>query len=230
MFFNEVVGKKNKHKNRKAIWFEYIITGEPQHTERYDYPLDAIREIVINMLVHRDYRSSNGSIIKIYDNKIEFYNPGGLFGDLTLEELLRFNYSSQTRNKLIAQAFKEIGIIEKYGSGIKRIFTICKNYGIIPPEIIIKPNGFKVILYKEKIKVGDKVGDRVGDKVGDRLTENQKKIVMWMQNNSTISAHLLSEKVGISKRKIETNIKKLKELGYIKRIGSAKGGYWEIIK
>jgi AAA+ ATPase superfamily predicted ATPase len=84
------------------------------------------------------------------DEKIEFYNPGALYGNLTVQSLLSFNYNSQIRNKLIVKAFKEIGIIEKYGSGIKRIITICKEYGIVSPEFINSDNGFKVILFKTK--------------------------------------------------------------------------------
>ena len=71
---------------------EFIITNNPHLEERYNYHLDAIREIVINMLVDRDYRDSNGSIIKIYDDKIEFYNLEDLYGDITEQELLKFNY------------------------------------------------------------------------------------------------------------------------------------------
>jgi len=59
------------------------------------------------MLIHRDYRESSGSIIKIFDDRIQFYNPGGLYGNITLEELLSLNYKSQVRNKLIANAFKD---------------------------------------------------------------------------------------------------------------------------
>ena len=59
---------------KKNLMVEYIITGEPQRTERFDYPLDAIREIVINMIVHRDYRDSSASIIKIFDDRIELAN------------------------------------------------------------------------------------------------------------------------------------------------------------
>jgi len=55
---------------------EMIRSGEPEHEARWDYPLDAIREIVINMIIHRDYRSSSNSIIKIFPDRIEFYNPG----------------------------------------------------------------------------------------------------------------------------------------------------------
>ena len=57
---------------RKHLMVEYIITGNPQREERYDYPLDAIREIVLNMIVHRDYRDSSDSVIKIFDDRIEF--------------------------------------------------------------------------------------------------------------------------------------------------------------
>ncbi len=85
---------------KKHLMVEFIITGNPQHEERFDYPLDAIREIVVNMIVHRDYRDSSGSIIKIFDDHIKFYNPGKLYGDLTLEALLSNNYTSRVRNKL----------------------------------------------------------------------------------------------------------------------------------
>jgi ATP-dependent DNA helicase RecG len=97
---------------KKHLMVEFIITGEAQRTERFDYPLDAIREIVINMIVHRDYRDSSHSIIKIFDDRIEFFNPGKLYGDLTIAGLLSGNYTSQTRNKLIAKSFKEIGLVE----------------------------------------------------------------------------------------------------------------------
>jgi ATP-dependent DNA helicase RecG len=100
---------------KKHLMVEYIITGEPQHIERFDYPVDAIREIVINMVVHRDYRDSSGSIIKIFDDRIEFFNPGKLYGGITIQDLLSDNYTSQCRNKLIANAFKETGLIERYG-------------------------------------------------------------------------------------------------------------------
>jgi len=109
---------------KKHLMVEYIITGDPKRTERFDYPLDAIREIVINMVVHRDYRDSSASIIKIFDDRIEFFNPGKLYGGITINDLLSGNYSSKTRNKLIAKAFKEVGLIERYGSGIKRILDI----------------------------------------------------------------------------------------------------------
>ena len=139
---------------KKHLMVEFIITGKPQRDERFDYPLDAIRELVINMVVHRDYRDSSGSIIKIFDNRIEFYNPGKLYGDITLADLLSGNYSSKVRNKLIARAFKEAGIIEKYGSGIKRVLDICKDHGIIPPKFEEVFNGlFSIFLLSSSLTI-----------------------------------------------------------------------------
>lgn len=106
---------------KKHINKEVIITGQAQNTQIWQYPLEAIREIITNMIVHRDYRSTSDSIVKIFDNKIEFYNPGRLPDSITIDDLLSNNYKSTPRNKLIADFFKNLGLIEKYGSGIRRI-------------------------------------------------------------------------------------------------------------
>ena len=205
---------------KKHLKVEYIITGNPQRIERFDYPLDAIREIVVNMVVHRDYRDSSASIIKIFDDKIEFYNPGKLYGGITVQDLLSGNYISKSRNKLIARVFKEIGIIERYGSGIMRVRKICKEYGIKEPEFNEIFNGFQVILYNEKLVVTDKVTDKV--------TDNQQAIINHIVENKNISASQISKIIGISKRKVLQNILKLKKNGILERVGNNKSGYWKI--
>ena len=73
-------------------------------------------------------------------------------------------------------------------------------------------------------------GEKVGEKVGESLTPNQKRILSLLRQNTRLSARELAEKVGISSRKIEQNIAKLKESGSLRRIGPAKGGYWEVLK
>ncbi len=91
--------------------------GEAQREERWEYPMEAIREIIINMIVHRDYMQPGDSIVKIFDDFIEFFNPGKLTG-ISIDQLKTGNYISSIRNKQIAVIFKEAGLIEKYGSGI----------------------------------------------------------------------------------------------------------------
>ncbi|PIX06398.1 MAG: transcriptional regulator, partial [Flavobacteriales bacterium CG_4_8_14_3_um_filter_35_10] len=208
---------------KKHLMVEYVITGEPQHQERFDYPLNAIREIVINRVVHRDYRDSSASIIKIFDDRIEFFNPGKLFGGLTLKDLTSNNETSRARNKLIARAFKEVGLIEQYGSGIKRIIIYYKNHGIGLPKFEEVFEGFRVTLYKQ---VSDKVTESNIKFNTDKLSANQRQISNIINDNKDFTTSKLAEIIGISQRKIKENIAKLKVTGVLKRIGSAKGGYW----
>jgi ATP-dependent DNA helicase RecG len=128
---------------KKHINKSYIITGNVQREEKWDYPLDAIREIVVNAIVHRDYRDSSDSVIKIFEDRIEFYNPGKLPEGITIEKLLSGDYISTIRNKKIAEIFKEANIIEKYGSGIRRILEGFEAHGLPAPkfeEIKEKPS------------------------------------------------------------------------------------------
>lgn len=218
---------------RKHINKEVIITSEPQSIHRWQYPLEAIREIVMNMIIHRDYRLASDSIVKVYPDKIEFYNPGRLPDNITVEDLLANNYKSTPRNKQIADFCKDLGIIEKYGSGIRRILDYFRKEKQKLPLFGNISDGFMVTVFSDK--VGDMVGDKVGDKVGEEkevvyLSTNQHRILELLAMNSRLSATELSENLGISKRKIETNLAVLKGKGFLERIGSPKSGYWKINK
>jgi ATP-dependent DNA helicase RecG len=161
------------------------------------------------------------------DDKIEFYNPGKLYGDITIEDIISNNYSPKTRNKLIAKAFKEVGIIEKYGSGIKRVFDFCSNFGIIPPKFEEVSNGFRVTLFKTKITNKEL---NVVENVVDNVVEKRlNKILNFLKQNSQLSANEISKLLGITERTVQRDLNKLKNLNKIKRIGSDKGGHWEII-
>ena len=125
---------------------------------------------------------------------------------------------------------KEAGLIEKYGSGIKRIQQQFITYGLKSPVFENFQHGFRVVVIANNSKVGVKVGDKVGDQVGERLSINQEKILELIQKNPLVSAKNLSIEIGISQRKIEENIRKLKLMKRIKRVGSSRVGYWEMIK
>jgi ATP-dependent DNA helicase RecG len=224
---------------KKHLMIEYIITGNPERIERFDYPIEAVREIVINMVVHRDYRDSSASIVKIFDDRIEFYNPGKLFGGITVNDLLSGNYSSKTRNKLIARAFKEVGLIERYGSGIMRIQKICDEYGVKKPLFEEWAQGFRVILFKEKPSkiIDDLDNDLKNDlendlenDLGEILSERENNIIVEIKQNPKITQKELSKIIGISPKNIRIYIKRLKDKGFLKRIGADKGGYWLINK
>jgi len=222
---DEVLSFIKKHINK-----EYIITGNPQREERWQYPLQALREIVINMIVHRNYQDAGESIIKIYNDKIEFFNPGRLPDDISIEQLISGDYISQARNKKVASIFKDTGIIEQYGSGIRRIREIFIAYQLLPPQFENFQHGFKVTVFSKLEKVVEKVAEKVVEKVVEELSLNQQKIIDCIKSNHFISAKETAAIIGISLRKAQENFKKLKDKKIIKRIGPDKGGYWEVLK
>ena len=206
----------------KHINKEFIITGKPEREERWDYPLDALREIVINMIVHRDYRSPSNSIIKIYNDRIEFYNPGKLMPGVTVERLLQGDYLSVTRNKQIARIFKEANEIEQYGSGVKRIINSCLAYNLPHPKIEEIVQGFRVTVFKttQKTKVKTKVEAKV---------EKRESIIELIKKNPSITREELAKKLNLTIEGIDWNLRKLKKDNRLKRVGPNKGGYWEVM-
>lgn len=105
-----------------------VVGTNTQRIEIPEYPLEAIRELLLNCIVHRDYQSPTDVQIKIFDNSIVFFNPSGLYGNITEEDLKTDSYKASTRNRQIAEAFYLTKDIEKYGSGFVRIRGLIADY------------------------------------------------------------------------------------------------------
>ena len=212
---DEIMNFILKHINKRVI-----ITGKLENEELWDYPLEALRELVLNMVIHRDYTSSYDSVLKIYDNYIEFYNPGALPADINLEHLLNNDYVSQPRNKLIAEVFKASGLIEKYGSGIKRVLKAFEDYGLQQPEFRVMESGFRV-----------KVFSLAYSEIRDAVPDARLKLVLdLIKKNNKILLQDLSKQLMVSKRTIRRDIEKLKAQNKLKRVGGEKTGHWVVIK
>lgn len=210
-----------KHINKK-----YIITGDAQREERWEYPLDAIREIVINAIVHRDYSKPSDSLIKIFDDRIEFYNPGKLSEGLTVKKLIEGNYISSIRNKQIADVFKESGIIEKYGSGIKRILKSFNISGLKMPQFKEEGEGFLVTVYNTTTQ-------KTTQKNTQKTTQKKNikhKIIDVIKKDKFATRSSIAETLQISPNTVKEYLAKLKKEMKIKRTGGDKGGFWEIIE
>ncbi len=189
--------------------------------ERYDYDTSALREIIHNAIVHKDYGSGTPIQIRIYHHKIKIFNAGELPQDWTIETLLS-PHNSRPYNPDIATVFFRAGYIESWGRGINTVIESSKAYnGTIPTFEFL--GGLTVEFASKYPNKG------LGDKLGDKLGETRRKIIEYIYNNSKISTKELSSNLNISTTAIDKNIKFLKENGYIKRIGSAKGGHWEVI-
>ncbi|GAB6189968.1 hypothetical protein JCM30566_17100 [Marinitoga arctica] len=114
--------------------------------EKYIVPIEVLREVIVNAVVHRDYSINSDIKFAIFDNRIEVTSPGGLPGNLNVETIK--DGRSEIRNKVIARFFKEIGYIEQWGTGIRRIIELCSKNGLKKPEFIDDGRYFKVVIYK----------------------------------------------------------------------------------
>ncbi len=199
-----------------------------------EIPVRALSEAVGNSLVHRDFENSKGNEIAIYTDRIEIYNPGQFPEGIEPMDYYAGNEHSVLRNPHISEIIFRSKDIERWGSGIKRIHDEC-NRSNIRVEFKRLKTGFVVCFYRPEResdipRVVEKVVERVVEKVVENISQNQKEIIQCMSSNPLISALAIARSLGISQRKVQTNIKRLKELGLISRIGPDKGGQWVVHK
>ena len=114
--------------------------------EKYELPPEAIREMIINAHCHRNLLDESCVQIAIYDDRLEVTSPGGLYNGLTYEEVM--NGHSKIRNKGIANIFSQMGLVEAWGSGIKRILNEAEEYGLPKPRFQEFDNMFRVELFR----------------------------------------------------------------------------------
>lgn len=114
--------------------------------EKYELPPEAIREMIINTHCHRNLLDESCIQVAVYDDRLEVTSPGGLYNGLTYEEVM--NGHSKIRNKAIANIFSQMGLVEAWGSGIKRIFNAAKEYDLPEPKFQEFDNMFRVELFR----------------------------------------------------------------------------------
>ena len=204
---------------KKHINVRYVIE-DVQRKDVWDYPLPAIREACINALIHRDYMDSAEIQIKIYDDHMWFWNPGGLPDGITIEDLKK-EHASRPRNKLIAMTFYYAGLIERWGTGTKRIVDLCKEQGLPEPEFKEEFGGFSVVFWK------DIYNEEYLRKLG--LSERQIKAVLYVKENGKITNREYQEINNCSRNTASNDLKKLVLKGVLKESGKkGAGSYYEI--
>ncbi len=111
--------------------------------DKKDYPEEALREALLNVLVHRDYAYSASTLISIFDDRIEFISVGGLVKGINLSDIMLG--VSATRNERLANIFYRLTLIEAYGTGVPKILNSYKGF-TAQPEIEVTDNAFKITL------------------------------------------------------------------------------------
>ncbi len=193
-----------------------------QREDQYEIPLEAIRESIINAVVHRDY-SNDGRDIKIgiYDDMVNIVSPGAFPSTITQDDLLEGR--SEIRNKVIARVFKELNYIEQWGSGIRRIKSSCKARGLKEPEVVEKGDSVDVSLYREAVGTSEAKVENVV------LTDQEEKIIQYLKkHDGRIKTKDAKNILGVEERRARAVLKGLADRQLIVKKGKGPSTFYEI--
>ncbi len=196
-----------------------IVPTQIERMERWEYPLEALREAIINAACHRDYHDSGHIQIRIFDDRLEVWSPGLLPPEITLADLSR-PHNSRPRNHRIARAFFLLRYIEHWGTGTLRIMELCKKAGLPKPDFAEVSGCFVVTFYKSKFaKKYHKVTVPI---------ERQEQIVEYLRQTGKITAQSYAQLIDVSKRTANRDLAILVDKGILRQIGKGKSGYFEL--
>ncbi|WP_373174624.1 ATP-binding protein [Prevotella merdae] len=243
--------RNNSHKR----WWK-----EAEYREELpDYPERAVTEVICNAIIHRDYLEFGSEIhIDMYDDRMEVYSPGGMFSGKLIQQMNPLAVPSKRRNPLLADFFNRLKLMERRGSGMKKIIGAYKRFegikGYRAPKFRSDATEFHVTLWNlnydesaigeispteipliiQEYKGKDKdlfVKEFVKDtpQFAKEFVKASRKIYKLISQNPHISAAQIAESIGLSPRQVQKYMKRLQDLDKIVRVGGRKTGEWKII-
>ena len=198
----EAIAFVQRHLTREAV------IGPVRRTDVWSLPAVAVREAVINSIVHADYAQHGAPIrIALFDDRMEVENPGLLPFGLTIEDIQRG--VSKLRNRVIGRVFQELGLIEQWGSGIQRMTAACRESGLDAPQLEEVGTHFRVTLSTVR---------RHAPAADDRDRTILK--ALGKSGSRGLSTSMIAAKVGISARAARMRLAALVARGLVAEIGS----------
>lgn len=180
-----------------------------------DYPESAVREALLNSLVHRDYSFAASTLISVYEDRIEFASVGGLLSGISKNDIMLG--LSVCRNPKLAGVFYRLHLIEAYGTGMPRIMKAYENTGV-SPKIEVTDNAFKMILpnINYRAQSSSDMPER------NKLSSNEEAVIVYLENNRFITRNDTEKLLGISQSTANRLLKKMTQNGLLERSGNGK--------
>ncbi|WP_407674008.1 ATP-binding protein [Paludibaculum fermentans] len=198
----EAIGFLQKHMTREAV------IGPVKRVDQWTYPVVAVREAIMNAIVHADYAQQGAPIrVALFDDRLEVENPGLLPFGLTIEDIRKG--VSKLRNRVLGRVFQELGLIEHWGSGIQRMTAACQDRGLAAPHFEEIGTHFRVTLSSKRIH--------------EPPTDSRDQAILSAlaasggQGRSTAR---IAKEIGMSPRATRTRLASLVERGLVVEIGS----------
>jgi ATP-dependent DNA helicase RecG len=229
--FNEAVLFLERHLNVRSE-----IRGFDRQ-DIYEIPFSALREALVNALMHRDYAiAGSQASVEVYDDRVEITNPGGLPKGLPHKAFGKG--ISIRRNELIADLFFRLGKVERVGQGIQRMKDAMAEAGLKEP--VFEANGFfRAVFHRsaefslkrseEPAEVVSKGGQTSGQIKWSELSEKRRAVLEVIKKNPMISRENISEFLGINQSAVQKHIERLKSGGFLRRVGPDMGGHWDVL-
>lgn len=209
--------------NRTASVFKGL-----ERLDKSDYPEAAIREALLNALVHRDYSFSGSVIINVNDECMEFISLGGLLPGLSAEDIR--SGISQPRNRKLAEIFHRLRLIESYGTGIRKIYALYKDCPI-QPRIEVTHNTFKLILPNMNTASIEAAGKKTEtDPNAPTITPQMKTVLDYLAEYDEISDEELQELLNIKKTRAYLLTRQMREEKLIEIVGKGAAKRYKLSK
>ena len=214
------------------------VGGKAQRKEIRLIDPAALREAVLNAIIHNDYINGAYPVFEIYDDRIEIISSGGLPVGLSEKEF--FAGRSLPRNKELMRIFSDMDLCEQLGSGMKKILRIYPQSVFSVSEHFIDvrfdyaEEAMKILREQnqadnQKPNVSDdRINDRINVIINGKITEIERNIMELISEQPNATTDMFCQKTGKTARTVSRALKSLQEKGYLRRIGSRKSGVWEI--
>ena len=190
--------------NKTEATFEGLIRKDER-----DYPVEAIREALLNAIIHREYSFSGSTLVNIYEDRIEFVSLGGIVYGLSLDSIMLG--VSQSRNEKLANIFYRLHLIEAYGTGIRKIFTNYERYNM-KPTIKAEVGAFQVVLPNIHYK---KIEEKL--LVDSLIKPLYTDILNFVTDKNGATRKEIEEYINFSQTRVITLLKEMLELNLIRK-------------
>ncbi len=198
---DEAVAFVEKHSLRGAV------IGRVRRRDRWSLPPTAVREAIVNAVVHTDFAQRGAPIrISIFDDRLEVENPGLLPFGLTLADLPRG--VSKLRNRVLGRVFHELGLVEQWGSGVQRMIAACRDDGLAAP--VWEEVGFRL-----------RVTLRTDPTRPVRIDPQDRTILDLLEAGEGHGTRAISEAIGLSTRSTRTRLARLVKRGLVREVGTS---------
>lgn len=212
----------------KNIRWRVEMSGDGIHRKEIpEIPIDAIREAVINSFAHARYDLSVQHEIDIFSNRISICNPGSFANEFEPIDFYTRDIRSYLRNEVIAKTLYLCKDVETFGSGIRKIYTLCNEAGVAV-SYINEETDFTLEFSRDDRNILPKNGEINGE-INNRISEAELSLLSLLKESPTLTNIELAELTGKSERTISRLLAALKNKKLIQRMGSNKTGYWKVL-